>query len=366
MYKYIWLFVSNPSLSRVLIAHEKSLSCLVCSMWTGNSNGSLSIRHTVWHILCNCPFSQWPAVSPDPGWAQWPSHCGEAAGSPDRTPLALHADSSLFSIPHRLLCSKARNQEYLPVLWAQVARQRQLQGRRGTLAGCIHVGASALCMGFLLADSTPCRSEPTTTLILPFCHFLLPFCLLFLQTVNSSAKTELQIPVVKHGCWIRVQQLLKYIGKGCGEEHNDSLCDRPGSGKQSTFLSVFFHFSNNIIIFVFIFLDWWGERSQKNFSSSFSFCLLQRKETFTRLPPSFSSITEWIGGSVQFSKNTFKRPAEEYDQHLCVLAHRIVLPHSLMYWEQIRELNLLCNSFLLLQVFLKTSITSSYGSSPCE
>lgn len=49
------------------------------------------------------------------------------------------------------------------------------------------------------------------------------------------------IPQPKQNCrnpcgeaWMldsRVQQLQKYIEKGCGEGHSDGLCHRPGSGK---------------------------------------------------------------------------------------------------------------------------------------
>lgn len=100
-----------------------------------------------------------------------------------------------FSIPHPPPSSKPGNKEYLPVVWRQVAWQSQLQGGRGRLAVCIHVCASALCMGLQPADSRPWRSEGTTRFILPFCHFLLSFCLFSLQTINSSAKTELQTPL---------------------------------------------------------------------------------------------------------------------------------------------------------------------------
>lgn len=96
----------------------------------------------------------------------------------------------------------------------------------------------------------------TARFILSFCHFVLPLPLLSPQTMNSSAKNWIAASsVVKRGCWITVYgNCWKKMEKGCGEEHNDGLRNRAGSGKLRVLsCSCMFFINNDIIRFVFIF-----------------------------------------------------------------------------------------------------------------
>lgn len=71
MCTYIWVSVSRPTLSRVLIAQQESISCCVYNIRVGKFHGNLSIRHTqcdISHVIAH--ISLQPTVSPEMGWAQ--------------------------------------------------------------------------------------------------------------------------------------------------------------------------------------------------------------------------------------------------------------------------------------------------------
>lgn len=129
--------------------------------------------------------------------------------------------ATCFSIPHSPPASKPRNKEYLSVVSAQVAWQSQLQGRRGRLTVCI----VCICT---LHGVTAGRQQ---TLEIRGHHKIYLAFLSFCPFVSYPCKPWIPQPKrnCRHPCgeaWMldsRVQQLPKYIKKGCGEGHSDKL-----------------------------------------------------------------------------------------------------------------------------------------------
>lgn len=181
MCPYIRVSVSRPTLSRVLIAQQESISCCLYNTRTGKYHGNL------WHI---CPHESVTTSLPRDGVGTVRQSLRGSSRSICQNP------SAPASWQHPLLPS------LIPLLPAGLGNKECLlryeeswQGKERTwryISMGVHLH-SAWGHRWQAADRRDQRG--VARFILSFCHLVLPLPLSSLQTMNSWAKTELQPPL---------------------------------------------------------------------------------------------------------------------------------------------------------------------------